>query len=240
MPAGFLHDVPEQVSSSRHWSVVPLSIAAHAMAAAAVIVIPLAADDEAPPVSRLFPQYVRVSTAAPPDVPPPRFAREAAARSSAAPISAASAIAPEEPAAPAGAGVSDEQAGVPAGAGIAGGMGLGIGVGVSGPPAPPEPPPAPPKLVRPGGIITAPAKVVHVPPVYPAIARSAHVEGLVILEAVINERGGVEHVKVLRSVPLLDAAAIDAVRSWRYTPTLLNGVPVQVLMTITVNFSLRD
>ena len=63
-------------------------------------------------------------------------------------------------------------------------------------------------------------------------------QGTVILEAVINERGAIERVRVLRSVPLLDAAAITAVQNWRYTPTLLNGVPVSVLMTITINFRL--
>jgi protein TonB len=57
---------------------------------------------------------------------------------------------------------------------------------------------------------------------------------------VINERGLVERVKVLRSAPLLDAAAVEAVAQWRYTPTLLNGSPVSVLMTITLNFTLRD
>jgi len=64
------------------------------------------------------------------------------------------------------------------------------------------------------------------------------VQGTVILEAVINERGATERIKVLRSVPLLDAAAIAAVQNWRYTPTLLNEVPVSVLMTITINFRL--
>lgn len=61
-----------------------------------------------------------------------------------------------------------------------------------------------------------------------------------ILEAVINERGTIERVKVLKSVPLLDAAAVAAVKDWRYTPTLLNGVPIAVLMTITMNFTLQD
>ena len=77
-----------------------------------------------------------------------------------------------------------------------------------------------------------------VTPVYPPIALSAGIEGAVILEAVINERGEIERVKVLRSQPLLDAAAVDAVRRWRYSPTLLSGVPVAVLLTITVNFTL--
>jgi protein TonB len=66
------------------------------------------------------------------------------------------------------------------------------------------------------------------------------VQGVVILEAVINERGTIERVKVLKSVSLLDAAAIAAVKEWRYTPTLLNGVPISVLMTITMNFTLQD
>jgi protein TonB len=76
-------------------------------------------------------------------------------------------------------------------------------------------------------------------PIYPEIARRSKVQGAVILEAVIDESGAVNRVKVLRSSPLLDAAAIDAVSRWRYTPTLLNGTPVAVLMTITINFTLN-
>jgi protein TonB len=111
-------------------------------------------------------------------------------------------------------------------------------------PRPPEPAPAipapPPQApVRPGGVIRAPQKVHHVAPEYPAIARLARVTGVVILEALIREDGSVSEVKVLRSVPLLDAPAVDAVRQWRFTPTLLNGVPVQVIMTVTVSFALN-
>jgi protein TonB len=75
--------------------------------------------------------------------------------------------------------------------------------------------------------------------VYPDLARAARVQGTVILEATIDETGAVTNVKVLRSIPLLDRAATDAVRRWRYTPTRLNGVPVPVLMTVTVTFTLR-
>ena len=64
-------------------------------------------------------------------------------------------------------------------------------------------------------------------------------QGVVILEATIGPTGTVTDVNVLRSVPLLDEAAVAAVRQWQYTPTLLNGVPVPVIMTVTVNFSLR-
>jgi protein TonB len=87
--------------------------------------------------------------------------------------------------------------------------------------------------------VREPRKIVDATPVYPTLALSVKVEGAVILEAVINERGVVERLKVLKSVPLLDAAAIDAVSRWRYTPTLLNGTPVSVLMTITINFTLK-
>jgi protein TonB len=76
-------------------------------------------------------------------------------------------------------------------------------------------------------------------PVYPAIARAAHVEGVVILEAVIGENGAVRDVRVLRSIQLLDDAATEAVRQWRFTPTLLNGQAVPVVMTVTVAFKLR-
>ncbi len=65
----------------------------------------------------------------------------------------------------------------------------------------------------------------------PPIAQAARVSGVVILEALIGEDGSVRDAKVLRSVPLLDASALEAVRQWRFTPTLLNGVPVQVIMT---------
>ena len=111
-----------------------------------------------------------------------------------------------------------------------------------GPPEAPVPrvaaPPAPQPPVRIGGGIRPPQKIHHVAPEYPAIARSARVSGVVILEAFIAEDGSVRDVKVLRSVPLLDTPAVDAVRQWRFTPTLLNGVPVQVIMTVTVSFTL--
>jgi protein TonB len=93
--------------------------------------------------------------------------------------------------------------------------------------------------VRPGGNVKAPAKVHDVAPVYPAIAQAARVQGVVILQATIGADGRVVDAAVLRSVPLLDAAAIDAVRQWRYTPTALNGQPVAVVMTVTVNFTPR-
>jgi protein TonB len=88
--------------------------------------------------------------------------------------------------------------------------------------------------------IKAPRKIVDVAPVYPALAQQVRKEGVVILETVIDANGGVESVRVLRSVPLLDQAAVDAVRQWRFTPATLNRQPVPVVMTVTVNFTLRD
>jgi protein TonB len=64
------------------------------------------------------------------------------------------------------------------------------------------------------------------------------VQGVVILEAVIGVDGRVSDARILRSIPLLDQAAIDAVQQWEYTPTMLNGVPVPVIMTVTVQFTL--
>jgi protein TonB len=78
-----------------------------------------------------------------------------------------------------------------------------------------------------------------VTPVYPPIAQAARVQGIVIIEATIGEDGQVTNARILRSVPLLDQAALDAVRQWHYVPTMLNGVPVPVIMTVTVNFTLK-
>ena len=93
--------------------------------------------------------------------------------------------------------------------------------------------------MRVGGNVQAPQKTRNVDPTYPQVAQAARVSGVVILEAVIGPDGRVTDVKVLRSVPLLDDAAIVAVRQWEYTPTMLNGSPVPVIMTVTVNFQLR-
>jgi TonB family protein len=91
--------------------------------------------------------------------------------------------------------------------------------------------------VRPGGRIMPPKKIKDVPPVYPALAQSAHVSGQVTIEATIGADGKVVDAKVVRSIPLLDQAALDAVRQWEYLPTMLNGRPVPVIVTVTINFT---
>jgi TonB family protein len=94
--------------------------------------------------------------------------------------------------------------------------------------------------VRVGGNVQAPERIKYVPPVYPDIARTARVSGVVILEALVSPAGDVTDARVLKSIPLLDQAAVDAVRQWRYVSTTLNGVPVPVILTVTVNFALDD
>ena len=91
--------------------------------------------------------------------------------------------------------------------------------------------------LRIGGQIQAPQKIKDVKAMYPAMAKSAGVAGTVTIEATIGPDGKVIDATVLRSIPLLDQAALDAVRQWEYTPTLLNGVPVPVLVTVTINFT---
>jgi protein TonB len=89
-----------------------------------------------------------------------------------------------------------------------------------------------------GGDIRPPAKLKDVSPVYPPIAASAHVQGAVIIEATIDGSGRITQTKIVRSIPLLDQAAVDAVRQWIFAPTLVDGRAVPVIMTVTVNFTL--
>ncbi len=111
----------------------------------------------------------------------------------------------------------------------------GTGPGVPAPPSPPTPPSKPVRL----SAYEMPRKIHDVAPTYPPIASSAHVEGVVIIEAVIAVDGTVRDARVLRSVPLLDRAALDAVKQWRYAPTRLGGVAVPVIVTVTVQFRLQ-
>jgi TonB family protein len=100
----------------------------------------------------------------------------------------------------------------------------------------PAPRPAP---VRVGGPIKEPKRVKAVEPDYPSVAQSARVQGVVVLDCLIGEDGAVKYAKVLRGNPFLDQAALDAVMKWRYEPTIVDGKPVPVVMTVTVNFRLH-
>ena len=121
---------------------------------------------------------------------------------------------------------------------------------------PPPPPPPPPGVqgtgsyvsddgsfaegaLRAGGTIKAPVKVRNVNPIYPEEAKTAGVSGVVILEARIEGDGSVSRTRILKSIPMLDDAAAGAVLQWEFTPTLLNGQPSPIVMTVTVNFTLQ-
>ena len=103
-------------------------------------------------------------------------------------------------------------------------------------PRPLPPPPPPPRI---GGDVAQANLIFSVPPVYPPPAREARVEGAVLLQATIGTDGAVQGLRVITGHPLLDDAAIDAVRQWRFRPQTLAGQPISVVTTITVNFTLQ-
>jgi periplasmic protein TonB len=116
----------------------------------------------------------------------------------------------------------------------------------STPPPPPPPPPAvksapskaPTKPVKIGGEVMSAKRIDHTVPVYPA---DAHVSGKVILKVTVSKAGLVTDETVISSdSPLLTASALDAVRKFRYAPTLLNGEPISVLTTVTVVYDLNS
>ena len=225
-----------------------VSTAAHVVVAGAVILIPLLF------VTRQLPEpptmLAFVAAPPPPAPPPPPPAAPAAAKKPAtapttpaahtefvAPIEAPVSVAPE----PAG----EDDLGVPGGVegGVPGGVVGGVVGGLPEAPPPPPPPPAPVQRgpVRVGGQIKPPTLVHRVEPAYPPMAVSAHVQGIVILEAIVDTEGRVTDVKVLRSVNLmLDREAVAAVRQWRYSPVVLNGTAVPFVLSVSLSFSLTD
>jgi protein TonB len=91
--------------------------------------------------------------------------------------------------------------------------------------------------IRVGGGIPPPRKIHHVTPAMPEEAVKAGIQGIVIVEITVAEDGSVQNPRVLRSIPMLDQAALNAVGQWRYEPPLLNGQPVPVILTVTVPFT---
>ena len=220
---------------------LPVSLTLHAIALVFIIIVPLLQPAELPePAAAVKAFFVDPISAPPPPPPPPPPAPKrpdapkpipkpvmTESPKFTAPVEVPEQIKPEE----------GLDLGVEGGVtgGVEGGVPGGVVGGVVGglPDAP-----APVQAVRVGGQIKEPKKLKHVAPNYPDIAKQGRVQGVVILECTISPQGKVTDVKVLRGIPLLDAAAIEAVKQWVYTPTLLNGVPVPVIMTVTVNFRL--
>jgi len=217
------------------------SILLHAVALAAILVVPLLTDEPLPDQSGQVKAFFAEPIAlAPPPPPPPPAPSRVAVREPAKSVTPAGFVAPVEvpteivPEAGFDLGV---EGGLPGG--VEGGVPGGVVGGIVGglPDAPPPPPTEP---VRVGLDVKEPRKVKDVPPVYPALAAQGGIEGTVVLECVIDPRGRVAEVRVLKGLPLLDAAALDAVRQWVYTPTLIDGVPASVIMTVRVTFRLKQ
>jgi periplasmic protein TonB len=207
------------------------SIVAHAIAVGALIIVPALATDDLPEPRRTS-AFIIVKREMPQPVPMARRLRsETPSITTPVPLTPPETVIPETIVAPV------DLTGVDLGAPL---TGIPVGEVVSNGDLVP-PPPAPPRSkepVRVGGQIEPPKRLVHVDPIYPAIAIAARKEGLVILEALISEEGIVREVHVLRPAPLFEQAAITAVRQWRFSPTLLNGEPVPIVMTVTVGFTL--
>jgi periplasmic protein TonB len=214
---------------------LPISIAVHLVAVLLCLIIPLTASIELPDPAWHVPDYMPVAPA-----PPPPVARvpsataptpNAATNPDLAPTSAPDAIKPEA------ALPGPPDLGLPPGAGVPEGLGI---IATDKPVAMQAPePPRPAVPVRVADLPVSPRKIVDVRPAYPEIARAARVEGTVIMEAVLDTNGRVTQLRVLKTVPMLEQAAVDAVRQWRYTPSSYGGHPVSVLMTITVRFALQ-
>jgi protein TonB len=220
----------------RKWTLAA-SVVVHLCLITGVIMTPLLATGELPPIPRAAPEYVLVVARMPPVPRAPRQPSRTES-STAAPLTPPDRVTPETPA--------PTPPGPPDPFDVVGGdptagpfVPNGVGGGDALPPPPQPPPPAPKQIYRIGGDIRAPQKIRDVAPRYPAMALAAREQGIVILEAVISEDGSVQNVKVLRGKPLLDGAAVDAVRQWLFTKPLLNGEPVPVVMTVTVSFSLK-
>jgi periplasmic protein TonB len=242
MPHDLFGDVVARPPSTRSHrsSVVIFSIVAHAAAIVALVIVPLFAADTLPTPRRVIDYFLQdeiLPVVVPPVPHPTTTAHREQPPSSPAvtpgtrpPIDAPNGISPENPSTTGSANVGP---GAPS-----------IGV-VEGPPSEglwrTEPPPAPPpqQPIKWHSGIRVPQKIVDVAPVYPPVARAARAQGIVVIETTIDARGNVVAAHVTNSVALLDQAALDAVRQWKFSPTLLNGVPVPIILTVTVRFTLQ-
>jgi protein TonB len=236
MPRDLFGDVvdPSVKFATGKWYTVPLSFVAHTSVIGVLIVAPLVATG-ALPMPDSGPMVIDLAPPPLPQPPPPKRAAPVnpqQANPHAAPIVAPAEISPEIDM-PSGFESDDADFGLDDVFSIQGSDSV----------VPPPPPAAEVRADKPvpvGGVIRAPQRVHYVAPEYPAIARAARVRGLVIVQAVIDTSGRVQEARVLRSdSPLLEEAAIAAVRQWTYTPTLLNGVPVSVIMTVSINFQMQ-
>jgi periplasmic protein TonB len=229
----FKSESPGAVLATRRWYAMPLAVLTHTCAIATLVVVPLLATGALPLPNSVI---VFVPPSPAPTPPPPRVDRPETPPPAAADVKIDAA--PRE--APSSLSAEVErprllvvirESGPPQ---VSGGRPTAA---LAAPPLPPKQEPTAP--LRPGGDIKEPKRLEGPQPVYPAIARAARMEGMVILEATIGKDGLVKDVRVIRSAAVFDEAALAAVRQWRYTVPMLNGQPIEILMTVTVNFGLN-
>jgi protein TonB len=239
MPDELFRTVAARRSSAGHrLGAVPLSVAVHAALLVVLVVIPLFGNDVLPvPHLPLVWDLPAVPVVVVPSLPVPPSPRVTPAF-----------VSPDASRAPVDApqGIGQENLALPPSVPELRGEDLGTVVGEGGgairemeqpPPLPPVLTPAVP--VRVSGPIQPPRKIHNQAPVYPALALAAHVQGTVVIDAVISATGTVQEARVITSVPLLDETALAAVRQWVFTPTRLGGVPVPVILTVKVEFKLQ-
>ena len=232
MPRDLFGDVtrPSISIGNRKWYTVPVSLLSHALVIAMIVIVPILAAPMMPGVlNNTVLDYMPAVMPPPPAPPPKRTELKPIENPNAAPTEPPEGIKPETPVQIVETTNTD--------IGFVGGA-ENIDRVLVAPPPVVEAPPKPIEPIRVGGVIRTPVKTAGNDPVYPQMAKQAGIEGIVIIEATISADGRVVNARVLRGKPLLDQAAMEAVRSWEYTPTTLNGVRVPVIMTVTVNFTL--
>lgn len=239
------------IASSRSpatgWMTFTTSLLAHAGIIAAIVILPLLSEEIVPPSPSVRAFLVAPPSITPPAPPPPPPAAVVAAVRRApipprqatpppettfrAPIEVPEVVVPDEPVldVPSGDGVDGGVEGGMAG-GVMGGVVGGLLGGL----------PAQPVLLRVGGNIKPPKLLHQVAPLYPEIARQARLVGTVTVLAIVGTNGRVREASVVKGIPLLSEAALEAVRQWRYQPQLLNGQPCEFELTVQVSFVLAS
>jgi len=230
-----------------------VSLILHALAGLALVIVPLVLPERAlspsSPMATFFVAPLRPPPAAPPppSAPVERLQMRRSTRLPKVATATAERFMTPRPISDAPAAIGDigtESTGVPGGieGGVPGGVEGGVPGGVEGGlPGSPAPSPAPPALadpvrIAPGSREAVP--IVKVDPIYPDMALRERVQGVVILDVVVNREGVPVNLRVVRSHAVFDAAAMEAVRKWRFSSYLVGGHPVPFKVLVTVQFQL--
>ena len=238
--AGLASGGPSANMGARRRSLqIGFSVAVHTVIVGMLLVVPLLRDTPLPdPTQAVRAFFVTPAFASPPPPPPPAPALKLASRAvPVVPTANPSAFVAPTQIPNRSDAHEDVDLGVPGGApgGVQGGVAGGVIGGVVGGLGDTAPATAP---LRVGSGISEPRKLKNVDPIYPTVARAARIQGAVVIECVVGTDGRVTDTKVVQGQALLDGAALKAVQQWRYTPTLYQGMPVPVILTVTVTFRL--